>query len=151
MSKNKKIIDLEQLKMIRGLATKINDDLAVAEKVKQDLTLKLLNIHNNCNHELVVRYKDAQVGHIASCLCCGKTFYGPVVGLDFYFKNIIDMPDTLQENDIPELSLKLFEQERIKHPGLSDVEIVSIINQQLKKQTTEVEKQDFVKSICTKK
>jgi len=151
MIKDKERIDLEQFKMIRGLATKTNDDLSMAEKVKQDLTLKLLNIHKNCNHELVIRYMDNQVGYIASCLCCTKTIYGPMVGLDFCFQNLIDIPDSLQENNIPEFTLKLYEQERIKHPELSDAEIVSIINQQLKKQTTAVEKQDFVKSIGTKK
>lgn len=151
MIKIKKIVDLEQLKIIRDVATKINGDLAVTEKVKQELTLKLLNVYNSCSHELVVRYKDNQFGRIARCLCCTKTVYGPMVDLDCYFQNIIDLPNTLDENDKTQFALNLFEQERANHPNLSDAEIVAIINEQLRSQTISTGEPDFVKSIGTKK
>lgn len=150
MNKKKESIDLRSLKIVRNMALKINDEMDKVEKVKQELVLKLIDIHHNCNHELVVRYKDNQVGRIVRCLCCTKTFYGPMVGLDFCFANIIDLPDVLQENDMPQLALKLFEQKRIKKPELSDAEIVTIINRQVRKQTTTVEPQGFTKSIGTK-
>ena len=150
MKNDKELINLEQLKTVREVAVKMNNDINIAEKVKQDLVFKLSNIHHNCTHDLVVRYKDNQVGRIACCLCCTKIFYGPIVGLDLCFKNIIDLPDTMQDEDVTEYALKLFEQERAKHPKLSDARIVEIINSQIKHQTTSVEESGFVKSIGTK-
>ena len=150
MTNREGLINLEELKIIRGVAIKTNADIVVVDKMKQDLTLKLLNLQNNCSHELVVRYKDVQIGHIARCLCCTKTFYGLMVGLDSYFQNIIDLPDTLQEDDMTQFTLNLFEKERNQNPELSDAEIVAIINEQVKKQTVSVGEQRLVKTIGIK-
>ena len=150
MTKNKESINLEQLKIIRNRATQLSDKLATTEKTKQDLTLNLINIYDNCGHELVVRYKDNQVGRIVRCLCCTKTFYGLIVGLDCYFENLVDFPEFLQEKDVMQFVLNLFEEEKTRHPGISDAEIVAIINEQLKNQRVPVEEQILVKNLGTK-
>ena len=73
-----------------------------------------------------------------------------MVGLDSYFQNIIDLPDTLQEDDMTQFTLNLFEKERNQNPELSDAEIVAIINEQVKKQTVSVGEQRLVKTIGIK-
>ena len=56
MTKNKESINLEQLKIIRNRATQLSDKLATTEKVKQDLTLNLINIYKNIVTNFIFNY-----------------------------------------------------------------------------------------------
>lgn len=122
--------DLDKLRLIRDEALKLNTKINSVEKIKQDLTLQLLTIQNNCNHNIVVRYQNNETGREIRCLCCNKGFYGRLVGLDFYFDNIIDLNLETDEDKV-NLALELFIQEKQDFPDLSDTEIVKIINHKI--------------------
>lgn len=141
------LIDLEKLKKIRSEAPELEQQIDLVSRKKQRLMLELIRIQHACEHKIVVRYNDAQFGPITCCLNCNKTFYGMVVGFDFYFKNIIDLQSLNTECDKFEIALKLFEQARINNPNLNDSEIVKLINKQTEQKQSISEKTDFVKSI----
>lgn len=119
-------------------------------KRKHELTLQLLNIQHNCEHKIVVRYNDVNSGREVRCLNCNKTFYGNVVGIDFYFKNIIDLQNLTTDGDKVEIALKLFEEEKNQHPDLNDAKIVKIINDKVKENKVFTEESEFVKTVGKK-
>jgi len=150
MKKQETITELQELLAIRNETVKIGENIEFANKLKQDLTLKLLNIQHCCNHNIVVRFKNNETGREARCLCCDRPFYGSVVGVDFYFENIIDMQSLETDEDKVMLALKLFEQEKTLNPNLSDKKIVEIINNRIRENKAFTGNSIFVKKIGTK-
>lgn len=137
---------LQDLLLIRNEAVKIGEDIKFASKVKQDLTLKLINIQHCCNHNIVVRFRTNERGREARCLCCNKAFYGSMVGADFYFENIIDMQALETDEDKVTLALGMFAQTKTLNPNMSDKQIVEIINNKINENKVFTEKSGFVKT-----
>lgn len=150
MGQKEDLINIEELKKIREAAVKIGKKIDLISKKKQSLILELSKIQHACEHKIVVRYNDGQFGSVVCCLNCNKTFYGVIVGVDFCFKNIIDLQTLNTNKNKVKLALKMFEQERIKHPRLSDTEIVKLINKKVLSTQSICKTQGFVKSMCIK-
>jgi len=142
--------DLQELLAIRNEAIKISGDVENINKAKQELILKLINIQHSCNHNIVVRFRSNKTGCEARCLCCNRPFYGTVVGVDFYFENIIDMQLLETADDKVMLALGLFAQEKTLNPDLSDKKIVEIINNRINENKVFTEQSEFVKIIGKK-
>ena len=131
--KMEKRTNIDDLRLVRNETMKLKDKINLLSRTKQQLNLELINIQSSCNHDIVVRYKNKEIGYEARCLCCNKSFYGRVVGLDFYFNNIIDLQSLDTDDDKVMIAFQLFEQTVKENPHFSDRETVEIINSKIQK------------------
>ena len=152
-------IDLISLERTRKNIIMIERSMKEMARKMQSLIDEKSQVQKSCNHVLGVNLREYNIEDswvYACCLNCNRYFTGQEINNSGFFQNAIHFEELafdgveLEDEIKVEIALEMFRQERVNHPELSDAEIVAIINEQIKYQTTPVKEQNFVKSIGSK-